>query len=216
MASILDTLQLKGAASLSDAELIALIIDDGSEEALHRAEELIDTCGGVSGLCKAELSRLRMSAGIGIKRAAKIAAAAELGRRMVAKESSNMVNTIASSDDVAKLFRPILSTLNHEECWAIFLSNSNRIIEHTRISQGGVQSTVVDHRLLIKRALELLSTRIILVHNHPSGSSTPSQEDISLTKKVMQAAALFDIEVIDHIIISSTSHTSLKAQGFLK
>lgn len=217
MASLLDIIQLKGAASLSDVELLSFIIGDGSSEGVELAQQLLESCGGsLAGVCRMELSRLRMCAGIGLKRASRIAATAELGRRMASIESANRVISITSSEDVYSIFRPILAELTHEECWALYLTNSNRVIEYSRISQGGVQSTVVDQRLLIKRALELLSTRIIIVHNHPSGSSSPSEEDIKLTRRVIEAATLFDIDIVDHVIISSTGSTSLKAQGLLK
>ena len=97
----------------------------------------------------------------------------------------------------------------------IFLTNSNRIIERTRISQGGVQATVVDQRLIVKRALELLSTRIILIHNHPSGNASPSGADFDITSKVKAATALFDIQLLDHIIVSATDSYSFKSSGKL-
>lgn len=100
------------------------------------------------------------------------------------------------------LFRPQLETLAYEECWAVYLTSSNRIIERQRISQGGVQGTVVDHRLVVKRALELLATQLVLIHNHPSGAAAPSPQDKVLTERVAQAAALFDIRLLDHIIIA--------------
>ena len=105
--------------------------------------------------------------------------------------------------------------MQHEECWAIYLTSSNRIVEYQRVSQGGVQATVVDHRLIIKRALELLSTQIILVHNHPSGLAEPSEADKNLTLKVKDAAALFDIRLLDHVIISRESSYSFRRHGLL-
>jgi DNA repair protein RadC len=117
---------------------------------------------------------------------------------------------------VVEIMRKKLQELKHEECWAIFLSNSNRILDTYRISQGGIQATVVDQRIIVRRALELLSTRIILIHNHPSGSATPSNADITLTHRVTEATSLFDIQLLDHIIISSTgSYYSFKQEGRL-
>ena len=106
--------------------------------------------------------------------------------------------------------RPKFEGLKHEECWVLYLTSSNRLLERQRVSQGGVQATVVDHRLIIKRALELLSTQIILVHNHPSGAAEPSAADKQLTQKIKAAATLFDIRVLDHIIISREGHYSFR------
>ena len=111
--------------------------------------------------------------------------------------------------------RPLLKELKHEECWALFLTNSNRVVERYRISQGGVQATVVDQRLIVKRALELLATRIILVHNHPSGSANPSGADHDITTKVKEATSLFDIQLLDHIIITASESYSFKSNGLL-
>ena len=112
------------------------------------------------------------------------------------------------------LFRPQLETLAYEECWAVYLTSSNRIIERQRISQGGVQGTVVDHRLVVKRA-ELLATQLVLIHNHPSGAAAPSPQDKVLTERVAQAAALFDIRLLDHIIIAREGDFSFLRAGLV-
>ena len=211
-----DLLQLRGAASLGDAELLSLLLEDGAEGSLDRAHELIAACGGsLAAVGKTELARLRMTAGVGLKRASRLAVAAELGRRMAASEAADAVQQISSSEDVVRLMRPLLADLDHEECWVLYLSASNRILERMRLSQGGVQATVVDHRLLIKRALELLSTQLILVHNHPSGSARPSEPDKELTRRVADAAALFDIRVVDHLILTRGDSYSFRANGQL-
>jgi DNA repair protein RadC len=216
MASLHDLLQLRGAASLGDAELLSLLMEDGAEGSLERAKDLLEACGGtLAGIGRSELARLRMTAGVGLKRASRLVAAAELGRRMVALESAEAVQQITSSEDVIRLMRPRLAELGHEECWVLYLSSSNRVVEQMRISQGGVQATVVDHRLLIKRALELLATQLILIHNHPSGSAQPSEPDKELTRRVVEAAALFDIRVVDHLILSRGDSYSFRAHGAL-
>ncbi len=216
MASLHDLLQLRGAASLGDAEMLSLLMEDGAEGSLERAKDLLEACGGtLAGIGRSELARLRMTAGVGLKRASRLVAAAELGRRMVALESAEAVQQITSSEDVIRLMRPRLAELGHEECWVLYLSSSNRVVEQMRISQGGVQATVVDHRLLIKRALELLATQLILIHNHPSGSAQPSEPDKELTRRVVEAAALFDIRVVDHLILSRGDSYSFRAHGAL-
>ncbi len=216
MASLYDLLQLRGAASLGDAELLSLLMDDGAEGSLARAEELLAASeGSLLELGRADLSRLRMTAGIGLKRASKVAVAAELGRRMARLASESESLTISSSEEVVRSMRPLLADLPHEECWALFLTSSNRLVERMRLSQGGVQGTVVDVRLLLKRALELLTPQLILVHNHPSGSPQPSEADRQLTRKVVEAATLFDIRVVDHVILARTDYYSFRASGNL-
>ena len=152
--------------------------------------------------------------GLGVRVARLLRAAAEYGRRVAASRASE-AEVIATSDDVVALFRPQLETLAYEECWAVYLTSSNRIIERQRISQGGVQGTVVDHRLVVKRALELLATQLVLIHNHPSGAAAPSPQDKVLTERVAQAAALFDIRLLDHIIIAREGDFSFLRAGLV-
>ncbi len=192
----------RGALSLSDEELLALIL--GGDTTIATAASIISSHkGSLSAISCQSISRLRMCEGIGLKRATSILAAAEWGRR-VAMEHAQECNIITSSSDVVDIFRPLLSPLGHEEFWALYLTSSNSIIERLKVSQGGVCSTVVDTKLVIKRGIELLAAQIIVVHNHPSGSALPSGEDRALTDKIRSAAQLFDIALVDHVIISST------------
>jgi DNA repair protein RadC len=209
MQDIRNKLSIRGFESLSDAELLALLLEDRA-----LAEELISECGSLANIAKLPASRLRMVAGLGAKRTERIQSAIEIGNR-ISSASRAVEESISSSEDVVRIMRPKLQDKKHEECWAIFLTNSNRIIESRCMSQGGVQATVVDHRLIVKRALELLSTRIIIVHNHPSGSATPSGADFDITKKIKEATSLFDIQLLDHIIISATESYSFKSNGKL-
>ena len=201
--------KLRGVESLSDQELLALLLGDGD-----MAAALMEECGSLAGIASTPAPRLRMMAGLGTKRAEHIVAAMEMGRRL-SHSNNDTPHTITSSNDVIDYMRPLLKELKHEECWAIYLTNSNRIIERYRISQGGIQATVVDQRIVVKRALELLSTRLILVHNHPSGSTKPSKADYQLTSHVKEATRLFDIELLDHIIISDNDSYSFKSSGKL-
>lgn len=209
MQEIRDKVTLRGYEALSDLELLTLLLED---KAL--AEELLRVCGSLRAIADTQPSRLRMIAGLGSKRAERLLSATTLGRR-VASANRAIEDTITSSEDVVRTMRPLLKELKHEECWAIYLTNSNRIIERCRISQGGVQATVVDQRLIVKRALELLSTRLIIVHNHPSGSATPSGADFDITNRVKEATSLFDIQLLDHIIISASESYSFKSNGKL-
>ena len=148
MQDIRNKIAVRGIESLSDAELLSIILEDRS-----LAEELVAECGSLAAIANMPASRLRMVAGVGSKRAERIHSAIEAGRR-VSSANRSIEESITSSDDVIRAMRPLLKELKHEECWAIYLTNSNRIIERSRISQGGVQATVVDHRLIVKRALE--------------------------------------------------------------
>lgn len=217
MASLHDILQLKGVSALSDCELLALLMEDGAEGSLERAEALLAASeGSLARVGRTELPRLRMTAGVGLKRAARLAAAAELGRRMVAAETDIEGHTLSSSEEVVRAFRPLLCDLKHEECWVAYLTSSNRVVERMRLSQGGVQGTVVDSRLVVKRALELLTPQFILVHNHPSGTARPSEADRQLTSRIAEAASLFDIRLVDHLILAQNDYYSFRAEGVLK
>lgn len=209
MQEIRDKVTLRGYEALSDLELLTLLLEDKT-----LAEELLRVCGSLRAIADTQPSRLRMIAGLGSKRAERLLSATTLGRR-VASANRAIEETITSSEDVVRTMRPLLKELKHEECWAIYLTNSNRIIERCRISQGGVQATVVDQRLIVKRALELLSTRLIIVHNHPSGSATPSGADFDITNRIKEATSLFDIQLLDHIIISASESYSFKSNGKL-
>lgn len=217
MKRLLDKLAARGPAALDDAELLALLLGEGSEykPAEMLSKRLLEHYNGsLARLGRDALPRLRMVEGVGLRRAARIVATAELGRRILTLQAAEKTS-IQTSDDVIQLFRPELELLQHEECWALYLSSSNRIIERQRVSQGGVQGTIVDHRLIVKRALELLATQLILVHNHPSGSAEASDADRHLTSRIAEAAALFDIRLLDHIIISRSDDFSFRSAGLL-
>ena len=201
MTEIADKMAVRGVESLTDRELLTALVEDG-----RLAGVLLDAYGG---------SLARMAGGLGLRRARLLRVAAEFGRRVTAGRAA-AVDTVATSEDVVRLFRPQLERLAHEECWVIYLTASNRIIERQRVSQGGVTATVVDHRLIVKRALELLATQLILIHNHPSGAAEASAQDRLLTEKVARAAALFDIRLLDHLIISREGDFSFLRAGLLR
>lgn len=211
-----DKLSVRGVALLSDDELLEMVIGEGTEryDARELAGRIVASAGGVGGLSKLGFSRLRMVEGMGSRRAARIAAAIELGRRASMSEAAQR-RRVVDERDVEELFRPRLEALGHEECWVVYLSSSNDIIEQMRVSQGGVQGTVVDRRLVVKRALELLATRMIMVHNHPSGTAHPSDDDVRLTDDMAAAAALFDIRLLDHIIIARDGVFGFRRAGLL-
>ena len=218
MKNALDKLVSRGAAALEDEELVAILVaeNQGDDQARGVAQSIITECGGrVSGIADIDISRVRMMSGIGKLRAARLKAAIELGGR-VAQQQVAQRDVIASDADVVRVMRPIVGALQHEECWVLYLASSGRILERMRVSQGGVQATVVDCRLIIKRALELLAVQIVIVHNHPSGSAEPSGQDMALTERVAEAARLFEIRLLDHVIVAQAEHYSFRGHGHIK
>lgn len=206
----------RGIGSLTDAELLSLLLGDGNStmSAEELAAKIISESGSLAALGRMEVSRLRMLEGVGLKRAVRIAAAVEFGRRFMSAQAEE-IDTITGSDDVERIFRPLFEGMKHEECWVLYLTNSNRIIERQRLSHGGVQGTVVDRRLVAKRALELLATQVIMVHNHPSGSAQPSEGDRQLTADIDEALRLFDIRLLDHLVIAGNESFSFRQSGLL-
>ena len=150
MKNLHDKLFSRGAASLSDEELLALLIEssDDKRDALSVATSVLAQCGSLAALPRQELSRLRMVEGIGLRRAERLHLAAEYGRR-VAMATMSDVESISTDNDVVRMMRPHFDTISHEECWVLYLTSSNRLLERQRVSQGGVQATVVDHRLIV-------------------------------------------------------------------
>ncbi len=212
MDSLNDKIALHGAESLTVKELLTVLTGDETI-----AEQLLTEVGGsIERLGRLNLSRLRMIGGLGLRRAQLLMAATEYGRRTAAKQAVDADVVIRQSNDIVHLFRPQLEGLAHEECWAVYLTASNRIIERQRISQGGVQATVVDPRIVVKRALELLASRLILIHNHPSGAAEPSPEDKIMTARIAQASALFEIQLLDHLILSHEGEFSFRGAGLLE
>ena len=202
MKNIHDKMAARGVEALDDAELLTLLTEDG-----QAARALLEAYDGSPARIAGESeARLRMVGGLGLKRARMLLAAADRAAE---------ADSVATSDDVVRLFRPQLQRLAHEECWVVYLTSSNRIIERQRVSQGGVTGTVVDHRLIVKRALELLATQLILIHNHPSGTPEASGQDKTLTERVARAAALFDIRLLDHIIIARDGDFSFLREGLM-
>lgn len=218
MKNITDKLQSRGAQSLSDEELVAVVVAESltDDRAVTMAAEVLKESGGsLIRFAEVDVQRLRMVSGMGRMRALRLVAAAELGRRVAAAEAS-VQDMVQSDGDVVRIMEPTLGALQHEECWALYLASSGKVLDRVRISQGGVQATVVDCKLVIRRALELLASQIVLVHNHPSGSAEPSEQDRVLTRRVADAAELFEIRLLDHVIVARGAHYSFRANGIVK
>lgn len=200
-----EKLLLKGKSSLSHAELLAILISTGTrdESAVDLGKKILASSGNkLDELAKFSVKDLQKIKGIGQAKAITIVAALELGRRRREEEArSNPL--IQSATDAVAYFEPLLGDLQVEEFWVLFLARNNKVLARRKISEGGVSGTVVDPKVIFKAALEELASGIILCHNHPSGSVSPSHHDLELTKRLCAAGKLLDITVQDHIIIGS-------------
>ncbi len=207
----------KGTSSLSDAELLAILISSGTKDksAVDLGRELLGMVNNnLNSLGKLEISDLKKLHGIGTARAVTIAAALELGRRRRMTEGPDILQ-IKCSKDVADIFQPILCDLAHEEFWILFLNRSNKVIGKMKLSQGGISGTVTDVRMVMKKAVEYLASGIIVCHNHPSGNLNPSESDNKITHKIKEAGNLMDIQLLDHLIISGQDYYSFADNGIL-
>ena len=211
-----EKLRDKGAASLSDSELIAILIGSGntSESAVDLSKRILAKAdNNLNALGKMSLAQLMEFKGIGEAKAISINAALELGRRRRSSDFSSL--KVTSSASVFELMQPILGELPHEEFWILYLNNSNKIIQKQQLSKGGITGTMVDVRLVLKKALEVGATHLILVHNHPSGSLVPSEADKQVTQKLSMASKSLDITVLDHVIITEKAYFSFSDENLL-
>ncbi|WP_439182954.1 RadC family protein [Carboxylicivirga taeanensis] len=208
----------KGIATLSDAELIAILIGSGSakESAVDLARKILKDCrNNLNVLGKKSVNDLKAGYhGIGEAKAITIVASLELGRRrkLTAGEDHSK---ITCSKDVSAIFQPILGDLHHEEFWILMLNRSNKVIAKNKISQGGLAGTVIDVRLILKSAIDHLASSLILCHNHPSGNVQPSDADSKITKKLSEAGRIMDIPVLDHIIVTDSDYFSYADEGMI-
>lgn len=206
-----------GRQNLSDAELLAIQIGFGTKEetAIQLGQRILNSYGNdLNLLAKASVNELKKFKGIGEAKAINIASAFELGRRRTENDISGKPK-ISTSNDAFKLLNPKLNDLPHEEFWILLLNRANAVVKMECISKGGISGTVVDARLILKPAIEMLASGIILCHNHPSGQLKPSEQDISLTKKIKESARLMDINLLDHIIIGDQEYLSFADEGML-
>lgn len=207
----------KGAASLSDSELLAILINNGYKErsAVDLAKDVLNRANNnLEELGKQSVHDLSCVKGIGKVKALTIAAALELGKRRQLLSVSDKT-IVHSSQQIAGYLRVYLKDHPHEVFAVVFLNQANRIKHIEIISQGGITGTVADPRIILKKALEKEATSIVLSHNHPSGSLKPSRADEELTLKIKQAASYFDIRVLDHIIVSDEGYYSFADEGLI-
>lgn len=212
-----EKLLLKGKQALSDAELLAILLGSGSrkESAVQLSQRILrEYNNSLHDLAKLSVSELQKFKGIGEAKAIAIVAALELGRRK--KEADVPEQTIIrTSIDAYKHIAPKLMDLPHEEFWIMLLNRAHKVTRTELISRGGVSGTVADVRMMLKSAIENLSSAVVLAHNHPSGNIKPSEEDIRLTKKVKEAALLFDIQLLDHVIVGEGAYFSFTDEGLI-
>jgi len=212
-----EKLLLKGKESLSNADLIAILIGSGTvdETAVDVGKKILSLSkNNLNELGKLTINDFKKIKGIGEAKAIAIVAALELGRRRKQSEALQRPQ-LTSSKSAFELFQPILGDLPHEEFWALYLNKSNKMIELFKVSQGGVAGTVIDVKIIMKRGLELLANSIILCHNHPSGNKTPSTQDKAITLKIAEAGKLIDMPVLDHIIVANDIYFSFADEGII-
>jgi DNA repair protein RadC len=207
----------QGAAALSAAELLAILIGSGNKKssALQLGHELFNNANqNLTELSRMSLAELTSIHGIGSAKAIILNAALELGRRK-RDEDARKITKITCSKDAYQYFEPFMEDYRHEEFWVLLLNRNNIVLGKKRVSIGGVAGTVVDPKVIFKLALEQLASSIILCHNHPSGNLQPSQQDIDITKKLREGARFLDISISDHIIIGLKSYFSFADHGLV-
>jgi len=212
-----EKLLMKGRSSLSDTELLAILLGTGTKaisavdlakQVLQRADQNLNSLARLS---VADLTKIK---GIGLAKAINIVSALELGRRRKELHQATKPR-ITCSEDVIEVIRPDLLDLNHEEFWIIILNRANFVLKKIQISRGGISGTVADPKVIFKSAFEQSGSSIILIHNHPSGNLQPSQADITLTKNLKEAGKLMEIPVLDHIIVGDNHYFSFADEGLL-
>lgn len=207
----------RGISALTDGELIAILISSGNskESAIDLSRRIMETVHhNLHELGKLNCDELTHFRGIGKAKAVTLLAAMELGRRR--NQSEALENgQVKGSKDAANYLRPEIGDLSHEEFWVLFLNRQNKILGKQKLSQGGMTGTVIDVRLVLKLALEKHATSLIFAHNHPSGNLEPSDADRKITRQLKEAAALMEIPVIDHLIVTQSGYFSFADEGML-
>lgn len=212
-----EKLLLKGKASLSDAELIAILIGSGTKSlsAVDLSKHILGSVGHDLGqLARMSVKDLQKFKGIGEAKAITIVSALELGRRRKLNDPSKRVK-ITSSADVYELMKPELMDESVEHFYALLLNRANVVIKKQLISQGGTSATIADPKLIFKYAMDHMASAIVLVHNHPSGNLKPSQADIQLTKKMVEVGKNLELLVIDHVIFTDVAYFSFADEAMI-
>lgn len=212
-----EKLMKNGAKTLSTAELLAILINTGQGEksALDLANEILSCAGNcLSELARMNVLQLMSFRGIGEAKAVTILAAMELARRKQFSIPQERP-VIHCSTDIANVLRPLMQDQSYESFYVLYLSHANKVLHCSCISNGGFTSTTVDPRMIFQEALYLKATRLVVAHNHPSGTLKASRADVRITNKLLEAGRLLDIELLDHVIISDTGYLSFRDDGIL-
>jgi DNA repair protein RadC len=211
-----ERLRTFGAEALSVRELLAIVIGSGGHTAgaMELADQVVSRFGTLRDLSGASVERLSQVNGIGLARACRVRAAVELGRRVI-KAARGERRTVRGPEDAAALVMDDMRNLDREHFKVILLDSKNAVISMETISIGTVNASLVHPREVLKPALEKSATSMILVHNHPTGSTTPSREDILLTRRFAKCGRILGIDIVDHIIIGDGDYTSMKESGYL-
>lgn len=208
---------LKGRQSLSDAELLAILLGSGSigESAVGLAQRVLASVDhNLHELGKRSIQELQRFKGVGEAKAISISAALELGRRRQISDLRERPR-VGSSRDAFNVIAPLLSDLHHEEFWLLLLNKANEVFVREKLSSGGSAGTVADVKMTFKIALDARAAGIIAVHNHPSGNLKPSQADVELTKKMKEAGRILDLPLLDHLIVSERGYYSFADEGVI-
>lgn len=201
----------RGAGALSDGELLAIILRTGTAgvSAIDLAQNILTLLEGKLGKFSGmDVEKMYSIKGMGKEKVAILLASCELGRRFMEGSSYPTSNPLTSPKTVYDIMAPKLKGLAHEECWVLYLNTSQQLISKERISTGGMDSTVIDNRIILKRALALNSTNIILIHNHPGIRASPSLADIECTQQLKNACNTIGIHLLDHVIIADKCYYS--------
>ncbi|RPI44126.1 MAG: DNA repair protein RadC [Bacteroidetes bacterium] len=206
-----------GVQHLTDAELIAILLGSGTRNitAVELARQVLQGAGyNLHELGRQAIGDLLKIKGVGPAKAIAVMAAMELGRRRSGIQQVEKI-PVKSSHTVFNLFHPMLGDLDHEEFWLLMLNRANRVVGRYKVSQGGLAGTVIDTRIIMKKALDNLASSIIVCHNHPSGNKQPSDADIKITEKLKNAAEMLEIKLLDHVIIADKSYFSFADEGLV-
>lgn len=206
-----------GIQYLSNAELLAILLGSGTRNmsAVELARQILRISGNnLHELGRQHVGDLIKIRGVGPAKAITLLAAMELGRRRSGMHRVEKI-PVKSSETVYKLFHPLLGDLDHEEFWLLMLNRANKVVGRYKVSQGGLSGTVIDTRIILKKALDNLASSIIVCHNHPSGNKQPSDADVKITEKLKKAAEILEIKLLDHVIISDKSYFSFADEGLV-
>lgn len=207
-----------GVQQLSDAELLAILLRSGTRNmtAVELGRQLLlQVDHNLQELGKLAVHDLLKQKGIGPAKAISILAALELGRRRGGIQQIEKT-PVKSSRTVFHLFHPLLGDLEHEEFWLLMLNRANRVLGRFKVSQGGLSGTVIDTRIIMKKALDNLASSIIVCHNHPSGNTQPSDADVKITEKLKKASEMLEIKLLDHVIIADKAYFSFADEGLIQ